>query len=49
MSKGVTFESIASVKVNGNNGTAAKTWTLANIDYTATIPAAAERMYSPGL
>ena len=42
MSKGVTFESIASVKVNGNNGTAAKTWTLANNDYTATIPAAAE-------
>lgn len=42
MSKGVTFESIASVKVNGNNGTAAKTWTLANTDYTATIPAAAE-------
>lgn len=41
MSKGVTFESIASVKVNGNNGTAAKTWTLANTDYTATIPAAA--------
>lgn len=42
MSKGVTFESIASVKVNGNNGTAARTWTLANTDYTATIPAAAE-------
>lgn len=42
MSKGVTFESIASVKVNGNNGTAATTWTLANTDYTATIPAAAE-------
>lgn len=42
MSKGVTFESIASVKVNGNNGTAAKTWTLANTDYIATTPAAAE-------
>lgn len=28
--------------MNGNNGTAAKTWTLANTDYTATIPAAAE-------
>ena len=42
MSKGVTFESIASVKVNGNNGTAAKTWTLANADYTATTPATAE-------
>lgn len=42
MSKGVTFESIASVKVNGNNGTAAKTWTLANTDYTAITPAAAE-------
>lgn len=42
MSKGVTFESIASVKVNGNNGTVAKTWTLANTDYTATTPAAAE-------
>lgn len=42
MSKGVTFESIASVKVNGNNGTAAKTWTLANTDYTATTPATAE-------
>lgn len=42
MSKGVTFESIASVKVNGHNGTAAKIWTLANIDYTATTPVAAE-------
>lgn len=42
MSKGVTFESIASVKVNGNDGTAAKTWTLANTDYAATTPAAAE-------
>lgn len=42
MSKGVTFESIASVKVNGHNGTAAKTWPLANTDYTATTPAAAE-------
>lgn len=42
MSKGVTFESIESVKVNGNNGTAAKTWTLANTDYAATTPAAAE-------
>lgn len=42
MSKGVTFESIASVKVNGSNDAAAKTWTLANTDYTATTPAAAE-------
>lgn len=42
MSKGVTFESIASVKVNGNNGTGAKIWTLANTDYTATTPTAAE-------
>lgn len=42
MSKGVTFESIASVKVNGNDGTGAKTWTLANTDYAATTPAAAE-------
>ena len=42
MSKGVTFESIESVKVNGNDGTAAKTWTLADTDYTATTPTAAE-------
>lgn len=42
MSKGVTFESIASVKVNGNDGTGAKTWTLADTDYTATTPVAAE-------
>lgn len=42
MSKGVAFESIASVKVNGNDGTAAKTWTLANTDYDATTPATAE-------
>lgn len=34
MSKGVTFESIASVKVNGNDGTAAKSWTLSTSDYT---------------
>lgn len=33
MSKGVTFESIASVKVNGNDGTATKTWTLVESDY----------------
>lgn len=42
MSKGVTFESIASVKVNGNDGTGAKTWTLADTDYAATTPTAAE-------
>lgn len=42
MSKGVTFESIESVKVNGNDGTGAKTWLLADIDYTATTPTAAE-------
>ena len=42
MSKGVTFESIESVKVNGNNGTAAKSWTLANTDYNATTPTTAE-------
>lgn len=41
MSKGVTFESIASVKVNGNDGTGAKTWTLADTDYAATTPTAA--------
>ena len=34
MSKGVTFESIESVKVNGNDGTAAKSWTLSTSDYT---------------
>ena len=34
MSKGVTFESIESVKVNGNDGTAAKYWTLSTSDYT---------------
>lgn len=34
MSKGVTFESIKSVKVNGNDGTAAKYWTLSTSDYT---------------
>lgn len=34
MSNGVTFESIASVKVNGNDGTAAKSWTLSTSDYT---------------
>ena len=34
MSKGVTFESIASVKVNGNDGTAAKSWSLNTSDYT---------------
>ena len=34
MSKGVTFESIESVKVNGNNGTAPNTWTLSASDYT---------------
>lgn len=33
MSKGVTFESIESVKVNGNNGTENKTWTLGESDY----------------
>ena len=42
MSKGVTFESIASVKVNGNDGTGAKIWTLADTDYAATTPTAAE-------
>lgn len=42
MSKGVTFESIESVKVNGNDGTAAKSWTLANTDYNATTPTTAE-------
>ena len=34
MSKGVTFESIESVKVDGNDGTKAKTWTLGVADYT---------------
>ena len=33
MSKGVTFESIESVKVIGNDGTAAKTWPLETNDY----------------
>ena len=42
MSKGVTFESIKSVKVNGNDGTAAKSWTLPETSYTATTPTAAE-------
>ena len=42
MSKGVTFESIESVKVIGNDGTAANTWTLGETDYAATTPAAAE-------
>lgn len=42
MSKGVTFESIASVKVNGNDSTGAKAWTLADTDYAATTPTAAE-------
>lgn len=41
MSKGVTFESIESVTVNGNDGTAAKSWTLTG-DYDATTPATAE-------
>lgn len=42
MSKGVTFESIESVTVNGNDGTAAKSWTLTGTDYDATTPATAE-------
>ena len=42
MSKGVTFESIESVKVNGQNNTGAETWTLTKTDYTATTPTAAE-------
>ena len=42
MSKGVTFESIESVTVNGNDGTAAKSWTLTGTDYAATTPTAAE-------
>lgn len=42
MSKGVTFESIESVTVNGNDGTAAKSWTLTGADYDATTPATAE-------
>ena len=42
MSKGVTFESIESVKVNGNNGTTAESWPLANTDYNATTPKTAE-------
>lgn len=42
MSKGVTFESIGSVTVNGNDGTAAKSWTLTGTDYDATTPATAE-------
>lgn len=42
MSKGVTFESIESVKVNGKNNTGAETWTLTKTDYTATTPTAAE-------
>ena len=46
MSKGVTFESIASVKVNGNDGTGAKTWTLADTDYAATTPTAAEKWHA---
>lgn len=33
MSKGVTFESIESVKVNGNDGTNDKTWPLNDTDY----------------
>lgn len=42
MSKGVTFESIESVKVNGKNNTGAETWTLTKTDYTATTPTAVE-------
>lgn len=38
MSKGVTFESIESVTVNGNDGTAAKSWPLTVTDYDATTP-----------
>ena len=38
MSKGVTFESIESVTVNGNDGTAAKSWPLTGTDYDATTP-----------
>lgn len=34
MSKGVTFERIDSVTVNGNDGTVAKSWTLSTSDYT---------------
>lgn len=41
MSKGVTFDSIDSVKVNGNDGTAPKIWSLTKTDYTATTPTAA--------
>ncbi|MGO4973142.1 SpaH/EbpB family LPXTG-anchored major pilin [Bifidobacterium boum] len=43
MSKGVTFESIETVKVKGKAGADDKTWTLnPTTDYTATTPQAAE-------
>lgn len=43
MSKGVTFESIETVKVTGKAGADDKTWPLSpTTDYTATIPQAAE-------
>ena len=49
MSKGVTFESIASVKVNGNDGTGAKTWTLLILITLQLLPQLRKMACSPGL